>query len=155
MAIDPVEHRDIGKKLQTQKPKLPNHRLLAGSKSIILTGIRVVNLNMRLLILCILQVPVLLWSQEKLPVFKQVTHPFMPPITSEYFFFSQDGLMWFSTSRGLTSFDGSDVVYYSSLQQSNQFGLSRINSIVEDKKHNFYIAASAGLAAVRVYLRCE
>ena len=51
---------------------------------------------------------------DRLPVFKQVTHPFMPPITSEYFFFSEDGLIWFSTAQGLTSFDGSDIIYYSS-----------------------------------------
>lgn len=46
------------------------------------------------------------YDGDKLPVSKQVTHPFMIPITSEYFFFSEDGLTWFSTAQGLTSFDG-------------------------------------------------
>ncbi|MGG9964343.1 sensor histidine kinase [Ferruginibacter sp. SUN106] len=81
---------------------------------------------------------------NKLPVFKQVTHPFMPPITSEYFFFSQDGLMWFSTGRGLTSFDGSDIIYHPSLPQANGFGLSRISAMAEDKQHNFYIGTPTG-----------
>ena len=62
----------------------------------------------------------------QVPVFKQVTHPFMPTITSQYFFFSQDGQMWFSTSQGLTSFDGSDIVYHSPLQLTTQYELSRI-----------------------------
>jgi two-component sensor histidine kinase len=84
------------------------------------------------------------FSGNKLPVFKQVTHPFMPPITSEYFFFSDDGLMWFSTSGGLTSFDGSDIIYHSSLLQSGSFGLSRILAIEEDRKHNLYIGTPTG-----------
>jgi len=85
-------------------------------------------------------------AQDKdIPVFKQVTHPFMPPITSEYFFFSEDGLLWFSTAQGLTSFDGSDIVYYSSLQQSNGFGLSKISAMAEDSRHNLYIAGLLGL----------
>lgn len=82
---------------------------------------------------------------EKLPVFKRVTHPFMPPITSEYFFFSEDGLLWFSTAQGLTSFDGSELNYYSSLAQSNQYGLSRLNAMAEDDNHNFYLSTLTGL----------
>lgn len=78
-------------------------------------------------------------------VFKQVSHPFMPPITSQYFFFSEDGLMWFSTAQGLTSFDGSDIVYHSSLQQANSFELNKINVMIEDKDHNFYIGTRPAL----------
>ena len=85
------------------------------------------------------------YGGDKLPVFKQVTHPFMPPITSEYFFFSEDGLIWFSTAQGLTSFDGSEVTYYSSLQQANSFELNRIGAMTEDKSHNFYIGTHSGL----------
>ncbi len=81
---------------------------------------------------------------DRLPVFKQVTHPFMPPITSEYFFFSQDGLIWFSTAQGLTSFDGSDIVYHSTLHEAGSFGLVRILAIEEDAKHNFYIGTPTG-----------
>jgi Histidine kinase/Y_Y_Y domain len=81
---------------------------------------------------------------ERLPVFRQITHPFMPPITSEYFFFSEDGLIWFSTARGLTSFDGSELLYYSSLQEANSFNLPRITAMTEDKRHNFYITTDAG-----------
>ena len=83
--------------------------------------------------------------KDAIPVFKKVTHPFMPPITSEYFFFSEDGLVWFSTAQGLTSFDGSELVYHSSLQQSNSFGLNRIGSITENKEHNFYMGTPTGL----------
>lgn len=81
----------------------------------------------------------------QVPVFKQVTHPFMPTITSQYFFFSQDGQMWFSTSQGLTSFDGSDIVYHSPLQLTTQYELSRIWAMVEDRDHNFYIGTSTCL----------
>jgi sensor histidine kinase YesM len=81
---------------------------------------------------------------NKLPVFKQVTHPFMPSITSEYFFFSQDGLIWFSTAHGLTSFDGSDIIYHSSLQEAGSLGLIRVLAIEEDAKHNFYIGTPTG-----------
>jgi two-component sensor histidine kinase len=84
------------------------------------------------------------YSGDRLPVFKQVTHPFMPPITSEYFFFSEDGLVWFSTAQGLTSFDGSDIMYHSTLQQANSFGLVRILAIAEDSNHNFYIGTPTG-----------
>lgn len=82
---------------------------------------------------------------QKLPVFKKVTHPFMPTITSEYFFFSNDGLMWFSTAQGLTSFDGSEISFHSTLKQSNELGLNRINFIAEDKNNNFYLSAVGGL----------
>lgn len=68
----------------------------------------------------------------------------MPPITSEYFYFSEDGLIWFSTAQGFTSFDGSDIIYYSSLQQANSLGLSRVLAIEEDSRHNFYIGTPTG-----------
>ncbi|MFN2440810.1 MAG: hypothetical protein ABR503_16515, partial [Chitinophagaceae bacterium] len=82
---------------------------------------------------------------QALPVFRQITHPFMPAITSEYFYFTEDELMWFSTAQGLTSFDGSEVIYYSTLQQANTLGLTRIAAITEDKQHNLYIAGLFGL----------
>ena len=87
----------------------------------------------------------LLAQPADLPVFKQVSHPFMPPITSTYFFFSEDGFIWFSTARGLTSFDGSELVYYSKLQQADTFFLNNITAITEDKNHNFYIATPVSL----------
>ncbi|MBE7171139.1 MAG: histidine kinase [Williamsia sp.] len=82
---------------------------------------------------------------DSIPVFKQVILPGSPSITSEYFFFSEDGLMWFSTAQGLNSFDGSDLVCHSSLQQANLFSLNYINAMVEDDRHNFYIGTPAGL----------
>ena len=104
---------------------------------------------MRLFTLIILFIaggsPAVQAQENELPFFKQVTHPFMPSITSEYFFFSEDGLLWFSTAQGLTSFDGSELTYYSTVQQANSFGLSRISAIAEDKSHNFYITGLAGL----------
>jgi anti-sigma regulatory factor (Ser/Thr protein kinase) len=96
-------------------------------------------------IVALIPLAILYSQQEDLPVFKQVTHPFMPPITSAYFFFSEDGLIWFSTARGLTSFDGSEVTYYTSLQQTNSFQLSRIFAMTEDKSHNFYLGTPTGL----------
>ncbi|MBA2500843.1 MAG: histidine kinase [Chitinophagaceae bacterium] len=63
----------------------------------------------------------------------------MPAITSEYFHFTEDGLMWFSTSHGLTSFDGSEIVYHSTTEQANNLGLTRIFSIAEDQSNNLYI----------------
>ncbi|MBK6826676.1 MAG: hypothetical protein IPG86_07370 [Chitinophagaceae bacterium] len=53
--------------------------------------------------------------------------------------------MWFSTSQGLTSFDGSDIVYHSPLQLTTQYELSRIWAMVEDRDHNFYIGTSTCL----------
>jgi anti-sigma regulatory factor (Ser/Thr protein kinase) len=78
----------------------------------------------------------------KQPVFKQVTHPFMPPITSDFFFFSGDGLIWFSTAAGLASFDGSEIVYYSTEEQGYKLGLNRIRSMAEDSEHNLYIGGA-------------
>lgn len=69
----------------------------------------------------------------------------MPAITWEYFYFTEDGLTWFSTARGLTSFDGSEVVYYSTLEQAVALGLTRISAVAEDKQHNLYIAGGFGL----------
>jgi hypothetical protein len=89
-------------------------------------------------------------SRVRLPVFKEVTHPFIPPITSQSFFFSDDGLIWFSTARGLTSFDGPELVYHSTLEEANTFGLNRVNDIAEDKNHNFYIAGGKILFFNRV-----
>jgi hypothetical protein len=97
-----------------------------------------------------LLVPLFLKGQEtypgnKLPVFKQVTHPFMPTITSEYFYFTEDGLMWFSTAQGLTSFDGSEVIYYSSKDNSYELSLNNITVMEEDSQHNIYIGAGINL----------
>lgn len=80
-------------------------------------------------------------QEQNLPVFKQIIHPFMPTITSEYLYFTEDGLMWFSTSQGLTSFDGSDIVYHTNTIQANQLGLHNIHSIAEDRSNNLYIGS--------------
>ena len=82
----------------------------------------------------------------ELPVFKAVSHPFMPTISSEYFYFSKDGLMWFSTAQGLCSFDGSEVVYYSTQEEAYTLGLNRIRAIAEDKDLNLYIAGDTKLS---------
>lgn len=66
----------------------------------------------------------------------------MPPVTSEYLYFSEDGLMWFSTSKGLTSFDGSEPIYYSNAQQAKDHWLTTISFIAEDDEHNFYITTA-------------
>jgi hypothetical protein len=86
---------------------------------------------------------VLLAQGQEVPVFKQISHPFMPAITSEYFYFSKDGLIWFSTTKGLTSFDGSEIVYYSSAEQAEQFRLSNITTMTEDENDNLYMATGS------------
>ena len=78
-------------------------------------------------------------------VFKQISHPFMPGISSPYFFFSSDGLIWFSTAKGLTSYDGSQIVYHSSQNQTEDFDLTSINAMAEDKKKNIYIGTDKSL----------
>ncbi len=81
-----------------------------------------------------------LFAQEQdLPVFKQISHPFMPAITSSYLYFTEDGLMWFSTGNGLASFDGSEIIYHTSTTQANIFGLYQVDAMVEDGHHNLYI----------------
>ena len=80
-------------------------------------------------------------QEQNFPVFKQIVHPFMPTITSEYLYFTEDGLMWFSTSQGLTSFDGSEIVYHTNTIQANQLGLHNIHSIAEDRSNNLYIGS--------------
>ena len=53
--------------------------------------------------------------------------------------------MWFSTSKGLTSFDGSGTYFQSNNNESIEFGLGSIYAMVEDKAHNFYIGTDDGL----------
>jgi len=80
-----------------------------------------------------------------IPVFRQVSYPFLPSITSDYFYFSEDGLMWFSTANGLSSFDGTSVMNHSTQQQANELTLNRVDCIVEDEFHNFYLGSGTGL----------
>ena len=80
-----------------------------------------------------------------IPVFRPVNYPFLPPITSAGFYFSDDGLMWLSTSHGLTSFDGTSVQHYSTVQQANDLNLIRIDAFAEDKNHNLYLGTHKGL----------
>ncbi len=80
--------------------------------------------------------------QNNIPVFRRVSYPFLPSITAPSFFFTQDGLMWFSSARGLTSFDGTEAVYHCSLQEANELGLNKINTIAEDKQRNLFISTS-------------
>lgn len=70
----------------------------------------------------------------------------MPTISSDYFYFSKDGLMWFSTSDGLSSFDGSEIVNYCTPEQTFEFGLNRIRTIAEDDSDNLYIGGDTRLS---------
>ena len=83
--------------------------------------------------------------QNIIPVFRQVSNPSLPAIEIAMIFFSKDGLMWFSSHQGLTSFDGSGVLFHSNLKETNEFGLNSIYTIVEDKNHNFFIGSSQGI----------
>ncbi|HEX5152303.1 MAG TPA: histidine kinase [Parafilimonas sp.] len=80
-----------------------------------------------------------LQAQEDKLIFKQAGTSFMPTITSRYFYFTRDGLMWFSTANGITSFDGTEFVYYSSIKEATDLGLNDIICIAEDNEHNLYI----------------
>ncbi len=84
-------------------------------------------------------------TANSIPVFRQVSYPFLPSITSDYFYFSEDGLMWFSTANGLSSFDGTSVMNHSTQQQANELNLNRVDCIVEDEFHNFYLGSGTGL----------
>ncbi len=90
--------------------------------------------------------PVNIEQTSELPVFKAIGHSFMATITSDYFYFSSDGLMWFSTAQGLSSFDGSEVVNYSTKEEAFAFGLNGIRAIAEDKYNNFYIGGDTKLS---------
>ena len=79
-----------------------------------------------------------------IPVFRPVNYPFLPPITSPGFYFSEDGLMWLSTSNGLTSFDGTSVLHHSTVQQATDLNLIRIDAFAEDKNHNLYLGTRKG-----------
>lgn len=80
--------------------------------------------------------------KDNLPVFKKIGHSFLPPLTSPYFFFSSDDLLWFSSAKGLTSFDGSDIIYYSTQNETALLGLNKIKTIAEDADHNLYLGAN-------------
>ncbi len=79
------------------------------------------------------------YAQDDIPVFKKVSYPFLPVPSSEALLFSKDGLLWFSTTGGLVSFDGSGVVYHCTPRQGVELGLNTIYSFAEDRFHNFYI----------------
>ncbi len=77
--------------------------------------------------------------------FRQVSYPFLPSITSEYFYFSSDGLMWFSSPEGLTSFDGTSVLFHNTKTEANDLELNSINAIAEDEHKNLYIGTRTRL----------
>ena len=71
----------------------------------------------------------------------------IPPVTSltdknQFFFFSSDNLLWFSTEQGLTSYDGIETIsYYPDTSESIKYGLSNIMAMAEDKNKNLWIAS--------------
>jgi len=77
--------------------------------------------------------------------FREVNYPFLPSITSDYFYFSSDGLMWFSSAGGLTSFDGTSVLYHNNKTEANELELNSINTITEDENKNLYIGTRTRL----------
>jgi ligand-binding sensor domain-containing protein len=65
----------------------------------------------------------------------------IPPLTSDCFFFSSDNILWFSTARGLTSFDGTEIhSYYPDTSAINNYYFSGITAITEDSNNNLWIA---------------
>lgn len=83
-------------------------------------------------------------AQDDIPVFKKISYPFLPVPSSEALLFSKDGLLWFSTTSGLVSFDGSGVTYHCTPAQGAELGLNTIYSFGEDSLHNFYIGTING-----------
>ena len=81
---------------------------------------------------------------NNMPVFRQVSYPFLPVLTSR-FYFSDDGLMWFSTAKGLASFDGTEIVYHCNEQESLDYGLNRITCFTERADHDFYLGGNGNL----------
>jgi len=80
-------------------------------------------------------------AQERAVVDVRFKKMDLPPITSSSFFFSSENLLWFSTSQGLTSFDGIEThSYYPDTSQTINLGLSGILAIAEDKNKNLWIA---------------
>ncbi|HEY0680445.1 MAG TPA: histidine kinase [Chitinophagaceae bacterium] len=73
-------------------------------------------------------------------MFRKVSYPFLPSLSTFYIFFSEDSLMWFSSVHGLTSFDGTEAIYHNTPQQASDLGLNKIACIAEDKAHNLYIS---------------
>jgi len=62
-------------------------------------------------------------------------------IGNQFFFFSSDNLLWFSTNQGLTSFDGIELqTYYPDTSERIKYGLSNIRTMAEDKNKNLWIA---------------
>ena len=63
-------------------------------------------------------------------------------VTNQFYFFSSDNLLWFSTNQGLTSFDGNEIqTYYPDTSEMTKYGLSNIKAIAEDKNKKLWIAA--------------
>jgi hypothetical protein len=85
------------------------------------------------------------YAQAEKMVFRQVSYPFLPSITSTSFYFTSDGLMWFSTASGLTSFDGTSVLYHSDTEEARKLEMNKIYAIAEDRFQNLYIGTNIGL----------
>jgi ligand-binding sensor domain-containing protein len=56
----------------------------------------------------------------------------------ERFFVTKDGLLWFGTTKGLASFDGSEMVYYGN-KGLNSVRNFRLQDLAEDEDGNFWI----------------
>ena len=71
--------------------------------------------------------------------FRTIDPFFLEEANPEYIFFSKSGKMWFGSSRGLSSFDGSQVTYYNKADHVALFGNTLISCMAEDKHGNFWI----------------
>ena len=54
-------------------------------------------------------------------------------------FLSESGKIWFSSARGLTSFDGSRTTFYNKASDIPVLGNALISTIAEDSRNNFWI----------------
>ncbi|HJS53229.1 MAG TPA: two-component regulator propeller domain-containing protein, partial [Chitinophagaceae bacterium] len=71
--------------------------------------------------------------------FRAISPSYLEEANPEHIFFSRSGKMWFGSSRGLASFDGSQVTYYNEPDDAALFGNTLISSMAEDKQGNFWI----------------
>ncbi len=99
---------------------------------------------MRLLVLIIsLIITPVLYAQKRDVISIKLKKMDIPPVTTPYFFFSSDNLVWFSTRQGLTSFDGIETIYYCAGEnESYKNELANIRAIAEDKDKSLWIATN-------------
>ena len=83
-----------------------------------------------------------LFSQQQPKLrFHKIQDELLQGAEIERFFVTKDGCLWFGTTRGLASFDGSEMVYYGNKGLSSVPNF-RVKDLVEDKDGNLWIVST-------------